>query len=96
VNSEQGAGTRGRGAVGPPARFAATFGGGNKYLAWAFSEAAEMARRYDTQCRSWYNRKMQKTNFMVAHQALAHKLARAAYCIMKEDVAFMPEKLFAI
>ena len=69
---------------------------GNKYLAWAFSEAAELARRYDTQCRSWYNRKMQKTNFMIAHQALAHKLARAAYCIMKEDVAFMPEKLFAI
>lgn len=69
---------------------------GNKYLAWAFSEAAEMARRYDTQCRSWYNRKMQKTNFMVAHQALAHKLARAAYCIMKEGVAFMPEKLFPV
>lgn len=69
---------------------------GNKYLAWAFSEAAELARRYDTQCRSWYNRKMQKTNFMVAHQALAHKLARAAYCIMKREVAFTPNKLFAI
>ena len=69
---------------------------GNKYLAWAFSEAAELARRYDTRCRSWYNRKMQKNNFMVAHQALAHKLARAAYCIMKNEVPFMPEKLFAI
>ena len=69
---------------------------GNKYLAWAFSEGAELARRYDTQCRSWYNRKMQKTNFMVAHQALAHKLARAAYCIMKKEVAFTPENLFAI
>jgi len=68
---------------------------GNKYLAWAFSEAAELARRYDSQCRNWYNRKMQKTNFMVAHQALAHKLARAAYCIMKREVPFMPEKLFA-
>jgi len=69
---------------------------GNKYLAWAFSEAAELARRYDTRCRSWYNRKMQKNNFMVAHQALAHKLARAAYFIMKNEVPFMPEKLFAI
>jgi len=68
---------------------------GNKYLAWAFSEAAELARRYDAQCRNWYNRKKQKTNFMVAHQALAHKLARAAYCIMKQEVPFMPEKLFA-
>jgi transposase len=69
---------------------------GNKYLAWAFSEAAELARRYDTRCRSWYNRKMAKTNFMVAHQALAHKLARAAYCIMKKEIPFAPEKLFVI
>ena len=68
---------------------------GNKYLAWAFSEAAELARRYDSQCRNWYNRKLQKSNFMVAHQALARKLAKAAYCIMKRGVPFMPEKLFA-
>jgi hypothetical protein len=37
---------------------------------------------------------MQKTNFMVAHNALAHKLARAAYHIMKDQVPFMPDKLF--
>jgi len=42
-----------------------------------------------------YQRKKQNTNFMVAHNALAHKLARAAYHIMKENVSFMPEKLFA-
>jgi transposase len=68
---------------------------GNKYLAWAFSEAAEFARRYDQQARAYYNRKLQKTNFMVAHNALAHKLARAAYHVMKDQVPFMPEKLFA-
>lgn len=68
---------------------------GNKYLAWAFSEAAELARRYDNQARSYYTRKMRKTNFMVAHNALAHKLARAAYYVMKDQVPFMPEKLFA-
>ena len=67
---------------------------GNKYLAWAFSEAAELARRYDDDARAYYNRKMQRTNFMVAHSALAHKLARAAYYIMKDEVSFMPEKLF--
>jgi len=67
---------------------------GNKYLAWAFSEAAELARRYDDDARSYYNRKMQRTNFMVSHSALAHKLARAAYYIMKDEVSFMPEKLF--
>jgi transposase len=68
---------------------------GNKYLAWAFSEAAEFARRYDPRARAFYNRKLQKTNFMVAHSALAHKLARATYYVIKEQTPFMPEKLFA-
>jgi transposase len=67
---------------------------GNKYLAWAYSEAAELARRYDAQSRAYFQRKAQRTNRMVAHQALAHKLARAAYYIMRDDVPFMPEKLF--
>jgi transposase len=67
---------------------------GNKYLAWAFSEAAEIARRYDEHARAYFNRKAQQTNRMVAHQALAHKLARAAYFIMRDGVSFMPEKCF--
>ena len=67
---------------------------GNKYLAWAFSEAAEFARRFNQQARAYYNRKLQKTNFMVARGALAHKLARAAYYIMRDNVPFVPEKLF--
>jgi transposase len=68
---------------------------GNKYLAWAFSEASELARRFDGQARAYFNRKAGKSNRMVAHNALAHKLARAAYYIMKDQVPFMPEKLFA-
>ncbi len=68
---------------------------GNKYLAWAFSEAAEFARRIHPEARAYYNRKMQQTNFMTAHNALAHKLARAAYYVMKDKVSFIPDKLFA-
>jgi len=68
---------------------------GNKYLAWAFSEAAEIGRRFDAQARAYYDRKMQKSNFMIAHAALAHKLARAAYYILRDQVPFAPEKLFA-
>lgn len=68
---------------------------GNKYLAWAFSEAAELARRFDPPSKNYYNRKMKKTNFMVAHNALAHKRARAAYYVIKDQVPFMPEKMFA-
>ena len=68
---------------------------GNKYLAWAFSEAAEFARRYDKSIRAFYNRKAAKTNRMVAHSALAHKLTRAAYYIMRDNVEFECHKLFA-
>lgn len=67
---------------------------GNKYLSWAFSEAAELARRFDDKARAYYNRKLRKSNFMVAHAALAHKLARAAYYVMKDQVPFVPEKTF--
>jgi transposase len=68
---------------------------GNRYLAWAYSEASELARRFDKEARAYFQRKAQRSNRMVAHQALAHKLARAAYYIMRDDVPFMPEKLFA-
>ncbi len=67
---------------------------GNKYLAWAFSEASEMARRLDAQARAYYERKLRQTNRMVAHSALAHKLARAAYFIMRDEVEFQPQRIF--
>jgi len=67
---------------------------GNKYLAWAYSEASEFARRLHGEARAYYQRKMQKTNAPVAHSALAHKLARAAYHVMRDQVPFDPEKLF--
>jgi transposase len=68
---------------------------GNKYLAWAFSEAAELSRRYENPARAYYNKKSAKTNFMVAHTALAHKLARAAYFVMRDQVPFDPARVFA-
>lgn len=67
---------------------------GNKYLSWAFSEAAELARRFHPEVQAYYNRKLQETSRMIAHTALAHKLARAAYYIMKDRVPFDSEKLF--
>ena len=41
-----------------------------------------------------HNRKAARTNRMVAHAALAHKLARASYYIMRDGVAFDEKKLF--
>jgi len=68
---------------------------GNKYLAWAFSEAAEYARRYNDHARAFFNRKASKTNQAVAYCALGHKLARAAYYMMRDQVEFDEQKLFA-
>jgi transposase len=67
---------------------------GNRYLAWAYSEAAEEARRFYPACRAFYNRKLNQTNAAVAHNALAHKLARAAYYIMRDNVPYDGGKLF--
>lgn len=67
---------------------------GNKYLAWGFSEAAEHARRFHEPSRTFYNRKRGKKNLMIAHTALAHKLARAAYYIMRDNVSFEEAKLY--
>jgi transposase len=67
---------------------------GNKYLAWAYSEASEFARQLYPEPRAYYNRKMQKTNAAVAHSALANKLSRAGYYVMRDQVPFQPEKLF--
>lgn len=68
---------------------------GNKYLSWAYSEAAEMARRFNEQARTFYNRKTAKKNSIVARSALAHKLARAAYHVMRGNVPFDYQKAFA-
>jgi len=51
---------------------------GNKYLAWAYSEVAELARRHNLKARTYYDRKRQKTHPAAAHNALASKLAKAA------------------
>lgn len=55
---------------------------GNKYLSWAFVEAAHFARRSDENCRRWYDRKKAKTNTVIATKALACKLAKAAWHVM--------------
>jgi len=67
---------------------------GNRYLSWAYAEASDYARRLHPEPRAYYQRKMQKTNAVVAHSALAHKLARAAYYVMRDQVPFDPERLF--
>ena len=67
---------------------------GNPYLAWAFAEAAELARRYDPAVRAYYQRKAARKHRMVAHFAVAHKLARAAYFMLRDQVPYDGSRLF--
>ena len=68
---------------------------GNKYLAWAFVEAAHFALRFCPQAKRFYERKKAKANTALATKALAHKLARACYHILKEQEPFDMDRCFA-
>ncbi len=68
---------------------------GNPYLSWAYSEAAHHAVRHHPEAQKYFQRKRAKTNGIIAIRALAHKLARASYHVMRDHVDFDPEKTFA-
>lgn len=68
---------------------------GNQYLAWAFVEAANFAVRYYPPVKSFYQRKKAKTNGVVAIKAVAHKLSRATYHILRDLEPFDINKAFA-
>jgi transposase len=67
---------------------------GNKYLSWAFVEAANFAQRYSPRAQTWFASKQARAGRVVAVKALACKLAKAAYYVMRDDVDFDETKLF--
>ena len=67
---------------------------GNKYLAWAYVEAANFAQRYYPEAQSFYKRKKAKRNGVVAIKALSNKLARASYYVMRDQVVYDANLLF--
>jgi transposase len=68
---------------------------GNKYLAWAFIEAANFAVRYNPRIKRYYQRKRARTNGLIAIKTVAHKLARACFYILRDRVTFDVSKAFA-
>ncbi len=67
---------------------------GNKYLSWAFVEAAHFARRSDEACRRWYDRKKARTSTVLATKALACKLAKAAWHVMTHKTDYDGARMF--
>jgi transposase len=68
---------------------------GNKYLAWAFVEAANFAQRHDAACRKFYDRKKAQVNGIVATKALACKLAKAAWHMMSRNTDYDAGRMFS-
>jgi transposase len=66
---------------------------GNKYLGWAFVEAANFAKRYDEPCRRWFDRKAARTNSVIATKALACKLAKAAWHVMAHSSDYEQKRM---
>jgi transposase len=67
---------------------------GNPYLAWAWIEAAYGAIRHHAPVRRFYERKKARTHQVVARKAVAHKLARAGYYVMRDRVPFQIDLAF--
>ena len=67
---------------------------GNRYLSWAYVEAANFIRRYCPEAKRWYQRKLSRTKQVVATKALASKVCKACYFIMKDQVDFDVKKIF--
>ena len=73
---------------------------GNHFLKWAFTQAANAAAKYYPECqrfRDKQQRKRAKTSAakMIANCILAHKLATATFHVLKKEVPFEMNKLFA-
>lgn len=67
---------------------------GNAYLAWSFIEAANHARRWCPQAKSFFDKKSKSANRTLATKALAHKLARASYHMIREGKPFDVKRCF--
>jgi transposase len=67
---------------------------GNRYLCWAFIEAANFAKRYCPQIQRWHDRKLRSSQKIIAIKATAHKLARASFFLMRDGGAFDAQRAF--
>ncbi len=68
---------------------------GNKYLAWAFMEAGHYGAIWDPRIKRFYERKKAKVHIMVAKKAVASKLARACYHMLKRGEEFDVTRAFS-
>ena len=67
---------------------------GNRYLCWAFMEAAHFACRYYHSAQAFVDCKTLRGHRVLGLKALASKLCRASYFVLRDQVEFDPKRLF--
>ena len=71
---------------------------GNRYLKWAFSQAAAYAVRTNEKIRRYYQRQVRrhrgKGDKLIANNIVAHKLAQAVYHMLREGTDYREQMLF--
>jgi transposase len=69
---------------------------GRPYLAWASMEAAQCALRFQPAAQRFYQRKLAKrrNKTILARKAVAHKLSRACYDMLRDLVPFEAAQAF--
>lgn len=67
---------------------------GNRYLSWAYVEAAYHAARICPMAQKFFQRKRAHSTRALAIKALANKLSKATYFIMRDQVPFDRGKLY--
>ena len=67
---------------------------GNKYLAWAFMEAAHYAAIWSPEIKRFYQKRQVKRHILVAKKTVANKLAKACYHMLKRQELFDVKRAF--
>lgn len=71
---------------------------GSPYLKWAFSQAATYAVRYYPKIRRYFDRHLRRhrgrARKLIAYNIIAHKLAQAAYHILRDGTVYRGNMLF--
>jgi transposase len=68
---------------------------GNRYLGWAYLEAAHFTIVHSAEAKRFYERKKKTAHEFVALKAVSNKLARASYYIMRDHVPYDVHRCFA-
>ena len=67
---------------------------GNKYLSWALVEVANQAIMHYKEPNQFYQRKKAKKNQAVAIKAIAAKMSKAIYYMLKNNQEFDMKRVF--